>query len=86
MSQEARAKRGYLTQEMFNVSKDHHSLGYYRKVAQTVHPTLIFEAMSEVKLAARQGVIRSSRGALFAPILKQKSKAAVKEGNLWRKT
>ena len=71
---------------MLNVLNDHYNFGYYRKVAQTVHPTLIFKAMSEVKLAAREGIIRSSRGALFAAILKQKSKAAVKEGNLWRKT
>jgi hypothetical protein len=41
------------------------SLGYYRRVAGSVEPYRIFEALSFVKLASREGRIATGRGALF---------------------
>jgi hypothetical protein len=63
------AKREYLAQQMVNVLKDEHSLGYYRKVAAEIDPARIFEVLSIVKQAAREGRIANSRGAVFTAII-----------------
>jgi len=63
-----KAKREYLASEMLAVLKDEHSLGFYRKVASLCPPQIIFEALSVVKQAARDGAIRKTRGALFATL------------------
>jgi DNA-binding MarR family transcriptional regulator len=65
-----RAKREYLAGEMLALLKDAHSLGYYRKVAETVEPTHIFEALSIVKQLSREGKIRKNRGAMFVSLLR----------------
>lgn len=64
-----KAKREYLASEMLAVLKDGHSLGFYRKVAARCPPQIIFEALSVVKQAAREGAIRKTRGALFATLI-----------------
>jgi DNA-binding transcriptional ArsR family regulator len=61
-----RAKREYLANEILAVLKDEHSLGFYRKVAETVPEHRVFEALSEVRLAARENRIKATKGALFA--------------------
>ena len=63
------ARREYLTGEMLAVLKDEHSLGYYRRVAEDVQPSRIFEVLSIVRKMAREGGIRKSRGALFTSLL-----------------
>lgn len=67
---EARARREWLAHEMVDVLHDEHSLGFYRKVAQTVPEHRVFEALSEVRLAAREGRVRTSKGALFVGLMK----------------
>lgn len=47
---------------MLAVLLDKHSLGYYRRVAETIEP------LSIVKQMSREG-IQKSRGALFVPLL-----------------
>ena len=71
-----RAKREYLANEILAVCRDEKSLGYYRKVAEVVPQHVIFGALSEVRLAAREGKIHASRGSLFAAIVKQHSAAS----------
>lgn len=71
LSAEAKAKRDWLAQEMLNVLRDEQSLGFYRKVAQTIPEHRIFEALSLIRAASREGAIRTSRGALFAGILRR---------------
>ena len=66
-----KAKREYLAHEMLAVLRDEHSLGYYRRVATTVEPHRIFEALSTVRQAAQDGAIRKTRGALFATLIKK---------------
>lgn len=65
-----RAKREYLAKEILAVLKDEHSLGYYRQVAETVEPQRIFEALSTIKQAAREGRIQRSPGAAFVSLIK----------------
>jgi DNA-binding transcriptional ArsR family regulator len=65
-----KAKREYLADEMLAVLKDEHSLGYYRRVADTMEPHRIFEALSIVKQLSRDGRIRKTKGAAFVGIVK----------------
>lgn len=67
-----RAKREYLANEILSVCRDEKSLGYYRKVADTIEPQQIFEALSIVKQLAREGQISKSRGAAFSAIISQR--------------
>jgi hypothetical protein len=64
-----KAKREYLAGEMLAVLRDERSLGYYRRVAETVQPHRIFEALGTVRQASRDGRIKKSRGALFTAII-----------------
>jgi len=66
---EEKAKRDWLTGEMLKVLKDDLSLGFYRKVAQTVPEHRVFEALSEVKSTIQEGRIRRSPGSLFTHIV-----------------
>lgn len=61
-----RAKREWLANHMVNELGDPHSLGFYRKVAETVPEHRIFEALGEVRIAAREQRVRTSPGAVFA--------------------
>ncbi len=47
------------------------SLGCYRRIADGCPQHLVFEALSLVKGAAREGTIRRSRGALFVDLVKR---------------
>jgi len=71
LSAEQRAKREWLAGEMLKVLKDEHSLGFYRKVAGKVPEHKIFEALSEVRLVARQHGIRHTKGAFFTASIKK---------------
>ncbi len=79
MSQDARARRDWLAREMLDVLHDEHSLGFYRKVAQTVPEHRVFEALSEVRLADREGRVRTSKGALFVGLIRKYQGTARKE-------
>ena len=68
-----RAKREYLASEMLAVLRDEHSLGYYRSVAEIVEPHEIFESLSVVRQLAREGRIRTSRGATFTGLIKRRA-------------
>lgn len=70
-----KAKREYLAGEMLAVLQDEKSLGYYRRLAEMVDPHRIFEALSVVKQAAREGAIRKSRGAMFVTLVKGSAKS-----------
>ncbi len=66
-----KAKREYLAGEMLAVLKDEGSLGYYRRVAETVEPQKIFEALSIVRQMSRAGRVRRNRGAAFVDLVKR---------------
>jgi hypothetical protein len=68
---DARARRDWLAREILDVLHDEHSLGFYRKVAQTVPEHWIFEALSEVRLAEREGRVRVSKGAMFVALIRK---------------
>ena len=67
------AKREHLAQEMLAVLRDHHSLGYYRRVAERYQQHIIFDALGLVKEIAREGEVKKNRGALFVEILKRRT-------------
>lgn len=50
--------------------KDARGLGYYRKVAKFVPQHKILEALSLVRLMAREGRIHRTRGAAFVSVLR----------------
>jgi hypothetical protein len=64
-------ERGYLVDEMLSVLGNRDSEGYYQRLAARVPKDIIFEALSLVKRAAREGKVRKSRGALFVAIVKR---------------
>lgn len=68
---DAKAKREYVAQEIMSVVHDEKSLGFYRSIAERLEPHHIFEALSEVRLAAREGRIKTSRGAYFTSLVKR---------------
>jgi len=67
-------KKEYLAQEISNQLNDDHSLGFYRKIVDTVPENLIFQALSEVKDVALTGRIKKSKAALFTTVIKEKTK------------
>ncbi len=54
-----------------SVQRDAESEGYYWRLAATVPKDILFEALSLVKRASRDGKIRKTRGALFVAIVKR---------------
>jgi DNA-binding transcriptional MocR family regulator len=58
------AKREYLAQQMLNVLRDEHSLGFYRRVAERCSPASIFRVLGTVKEVAQNGRVRTTRGAI----------------------
>lgn len=70
LSAEERAKRDWLVGEILDVCRDEHSLAYYRRVAVALPPHRVFQALSEVRLAARENRITRSPAALFTAILR----------------
>jgi|CXWL01.1.fsa_nt_gi DNA-binding MarR family transcriptional regulator len=73
LSAEEKAKRDYIVEEILKVTRDPHSLGFYQKVAMTISEHRVFEALSEVRLASREGRIRTSRGAYFASVFQPRT-------------
>ena len=73
LSAEERAKREWLAADMVRFCGDLHSLGFYRKVARRVPEQRIFEVLSEVRTAVREGRVKKSPGALFVSIIQEGS-------------
>jgi len=53
--------------------EDDHSLGFYRRVVDTMPENLIYQALSEVKDTHLMGKLKKSRGALFNKIIQEKA-------------
>lgn len=53
---------------------DDHSLGFYRKVVDTIPEHLIFQALSEVKDAFLTGRVKKSKAALFTTVIQEKAR------------
>jgi hypothetical protein len=66
-------EKEYLAEEMAEQLNDDHSLGFYRKIADIVPETLIFQALSEVKDAALTGRVRKNKAALFTTVIQGKA-------------
>jgi len=60
-----------LVQEMLRVLEDERSKAFYRKVAKTVPADLIYRCLSEVKEEWHEGLIRTTKGAVFTDKLKR---------------
>lgn len=67
------SKREYLAREMLSFLKDEHSLGYYRKVADSIPEHKIFEALSVTRQMVREGRVLKNRGAYFTMLMKDES-------------
>jgi hypothetical protein len=70
-SREGPSKRDWLAGEIVQQTGDGGSLGCYRVIAQRCPDDLVFEALSLLKEARRDGSIRQSRGALFVGIVRR---------------
>jgi len=68
-----RPEKEYLAEEMAEQLNDDHSLGFYRKIADMIPETLIFQALSEVKDAALTGRVRKNKAALFTTVIQGKA-------------
>jgi hypothetical protein len=66
-------EKEYLAEEMAEQLNDDHSLGFYRKIADTVPENLIFQALSEVKDAFLTGRVKKSKAALFTTVIQSKA-------------
>jgi|AntAceMinimDraft_16_1070373.scaffolds.fasta_scaffold15319_1 hypothetical protein len=66
-------EKEYLAQEMADQLSDDHSLGFFRKITDTVPENLIFQALSEVKDAFLTGRVKKSKAALFTTIIQSKA-------------
>ena len=66
-------EKEYLAEEMADQLNDDHSLGFYRKIADMVPETLIFQALSEVKDASLTGRVKKSKAALFTTVIQGKA-------------
>ena len=66
-------EKEYLAQEMAEQLNDDHSLGFYRKIADTVPENLIFQTLSEVKDAFLTGRVKKSKAALFTTMIQSKA-------------
>lgn len=64
-------KREYLARDAGSPEGTNTAPGYYRRVAESVEPTRIFEGLSVVKQVSHEGCIRKNRGAAFVSILSQ---------------
>lgn len=70
LSAEQRAKRDWLAGEILKVTKDPHSLGFYRSVAASVPEHRVFQRLSELRDVVRRGDLRATRGAFFTATMK----------------
>jgi helix-turn-helix protein len=79
LSVEERAKRDYIAGEILKVCGDEHSLGFYRLAAENTPQHVVFEALSEVRRAGREGTLKRTRGALFTHIVQSLLPMSFKE-------
>lgn len=73
LTREQRLKRDYIAGEILKVTKDPHSLGFYRKVATTAPEAAVFAALSAAR-SARGITVLKSRGAFFTGIVAKATK------------
>jgi hypothetical protein len=64
-------RRAWLAEEMVMATGDRASLGCYLRLAQSCPDDVIFEALSLLKDARREGRIKQRRGALFLGIVRR---------------
>jgi hypothetical protein len=64
----------FLAQELAEKLEDDHSLGFYRKVVDSIPKPLIYQALSEVKDAYLTGRIKKSKAALFTSVIQEKAR------------
>ncbi len=76
LSAEEKERHGYLAAELARQLGDEKNLNYYRSIVSKFPESTLFETASIVKDVYRQGKIKKSRGALFAGLLRRKSKTA----------
>ena len=62
-----------LAKEISEQLEDNHSLGFYRKIVDTVPENLIYQALSEVKDTYLMGKVKKSRAALFTTVIQGKA-------------
>jgi len=74
LSAQEKAKQEWLANHMVKQLGDPRSLGFYRKQAAEVEESRIFEALSLVRVARREGRVRKSPGALFVKLLPELGK------------
>lgn len=67
----ASTRKEWVAQSILSATGDEHSLGCYRLIAERCRQELVFEALSLLKQAQRDGSIRQSRGALFVGIVRR---------------
>lgn len=67
-------EKEHLAKGMAEQLEDNHSLGFYRKVVDTIPENLIFQALSEVKDAFLTGRVKKSKAALFTTVIQDKAR------------
>jgi len=67
------SEKEFLASDLSERLEDDHSLGFYRKVVDTIPENLIHQAFSEVKDAFLTGRVRKSKAALFNSIIQKKA-------------
>lgn len=67
-------EKEFLAKDIAEQLGDDHSLGFYRKVVDTIPEHLIFQALSEVKDAFLTGRVKKSKAALFTTVIQDKAR------------
>jgi hypothetical protein len=62
-----------LVEDILAVTKDPHSRGWYRKLAQLLPDELLYTVIAETKDAIHRGLVRTSPGAYFTDLLKRRA-------------
>lgn len=68
-STEEHSKTEWIADHLASELRDPQSRAFYRRMAATVPEQLLFEALSETRIASRESRIRRSRGAYFTSLL-----------------
>jgi len=66
-------EKEYLAKDLSDKLEDDHSLGFYRKIVDTMPENMIFQALSEVKDAFLTGRVKKSKAALFNTVIQDKA-------------
>jgi hypothetical protein len=67
-------EKEFFAKDLAEQLNDDHSLGFYRKVVDTMPENLIWQALSEVKDAHLMGRVKKSKAALFNSVIQNKAK------------